>query len=106
MAEKKTLRNAKGEGSFKVNADGTVTHRKSVGFKANGRRKVITVTAKNKSACIREMRKKEAEWNNIKNGLHIGSTGYGRKLMLSPFAIPGVKQRFKGEIHRPQRVYD
>lgn len=59
MAEKKTLRNAKGEGSFKVNADGTVTHRKSVGFKANGRRKVITVTAKNKSACIREMRKKE-----------------------------------------------
>lgn len=30
MAEKKTLRNAKGEGSFKVNADGTVTHRKSV----------------------------------------------------------------------------
>ena len=53
MAEKKTLRNAKGEGSFKVNADGTVTHRKSVGFKANGRRKVITVTAKNKSACMR-----------------------------------------------------
>ena len=74
MAEKKTLRNAKGEGSFKVNADGTVTHRKSVGFKANGRRKVITVTAKNKSACIREMKKKENEWNNIKNGLHIGST--------------------------------
>ncbi|SCI14207.1 Site-specific recombinase XerD [uncultured Blautia sp.] len=74
MAEKKTLRNAKGEGSFKVNADGTVTHRKSVGFKANGRRKVITVTAKNKSACIREMKKKENEWNNIKNGLHIDST--------------------------------
>ena len=74
MAEKKIPRNAKGEGSFKVNADGTVTHRKSVGFKANGRRKVITVTAKNKSACIREMKKKENEWNNIKNGLHIDST--------------------------------
>lgn len=74
MAEKKTVRNAKGEGSFKVNADGTVTHRKSVGFKANGRRKVITVTAKTKSACIREMRKREDEWNSQKNRLHIDAT--------------------------------
>lgn len=55
-------RNAKGEGSFKFNPDGTVTHRKSVGFKQNGQRKILTVTATNKTACIREMRKKEAAW--------------------------------------------
>lgn len=57
------MRNAKGEGSFKQNADGSVTHRKSVGYKANGRRKVLTVTAANKTACLREMKRKEAEWN-------------------------------------------
>ena len=34
----------------------------------------MCLTAKNKSACIREMKKKENEWNNIKNGLHIDST--------------------------------
>ena len=33
-------RNAKGEGSFTVNPDGTVTHQKSVGYKANRRRKL------------------------------------------------------------------
>ena len=65
MNERK--RNAKGIGSFKQNADGTVTHRKSVGFKPNGRRKVFTVTAKTKSACIKEMRKKEEAWNRLKN---------------------------------------
>lgn len=65
MNERK--RNAKGVGSFKQNADGTVTHRKSVGFKPNGRRKVFTVTAKTKSACIKEMRKKEEAWNRLKN---------------------------------------
>jgi integrase len=59
-------RNAKGEGSFSVNEDGTVTHRKSVGFKANGNRKVLTVTEANKAACIREMRKKELEWQKQK----------------------------------------
>lgn len=56
-------RNAKGEGSFTVNSDGTVTHRKSVGYKPNGGRKVLTVTASSKAACIREMKKKEAAWN-------------------------------------------
>lgn len=56
-------RNAKGEGSFKVNADGTVTHRKSVGYKLNGSRKVLTITASSRAACIKEMKKKEAEWN-------------------------------------------
>lgn len=65
-------RNAKGEGSFKVNADGTVTHRKSVGYKVSGQRKILTVTAPNKSACIKEMRKKEAEWNKVKNRSAIG----------------------------------
>ncbi len=33
MGEK---RNAKGEGAFKINPDGIVTHRKSVGYKENG----------------------------------------------------------------------
>lgn len=56
-------RNAKGEGSFKENADGTITHRKSVGYKSDGKRKVLTVTEKTKAACIREMRKKEEIWN-------------------------------------------
>ena len=60
-------RNAKGEGSFKINPDGTVTHRKSVGYKASGQRKILTVTAPNKSACIKEMKKKEAEWNKVKD---------------------------------------
>lgn len=59
-------RNAKGEGSFKNNPDGTITHRKNVGYKPNGKRKVLTVTAPTKTACIREMKKKEAEWNNVK----------------------------------------
>lgn len=61
----KQKRNAKGEGSFKVNADGTVTHRKHVGYKANGNRKIITVTAKSRPACIKEMRKKEDEWREL-----------------------------------------
>lgn len=60
MEEKK--RNAKGEGSFTVNANKTVTHRKVVGYKSNGKRKVITVTADTKTACLKEMRKKEAAW--------------------------------------------
>lgn len=64
-------RNAKGEGSFLLNADGSITHRKSVGYKENGRRKVLTVTAATKSACIREMKKKETEWKRKKIASHI-----------------------------------
>lgn len=64
-------RNAKGEGSFILNPDGTITHRKSVGYKANGRRKVLTVTAATKTACIREMKKKEAAWKEKKASTHI-----------------------------------
>ena len=63
----KKQRNAKGEGSFTQNANGTITHRKSVGYKDNGGRKVLTVTAENKTACIRAMKKKEAEWEKQKN---------------------------------------
>ena len=59
MGEK---RNAKGEGAFKTNLDGTVTHRKSVGYKENGQRKVFTVTANTKAACLKEMKKKEDAW--------------------------------------------
>ena len=64
-------RNAKGEGSFTMNPDGSITHRKSVGYKPNGRRKVLTVTAATKAACIREMRKKEDAWNKKRAALHI-----------------------------------
>lgn len=67
----KMKRNAKGEGSFKINKNGSVTHRKNVGYKPNGRRKVLTVTAATKTACIREMKKKEAEWKRKKEAAHI-----------------------------------
>lgn len=72
----KMKRNAKGEGSFTVNPNGSVTHRKCVGYKDNGQRKVFTVTAKTKSACIREMKKRVDAWNNEKsrNCVTIGST--------------------------------
>lgn len=63
--------NVKGEGSFKVNKDGSVTHRKSVGYKPNGNRKVLTVTASSKAACIKAMKKKEAEWNEFKERMSI-----------------------------------
>ena len=69
--EMEQKRNAKGEGSFKINKDGTVTHRKSVGYKANGQRKILTVTAANKTACIREMKKKESQWEKQKNAEQI-----------------------------------
>lgn len=55
-------RNPKGAGSFKQNPDGSVTHRKCVGYKSDGNRKVLTVTASSKSACLREMKRKQAEW--------------------------------------------
>lgn len=60
------MRNARGEGSFTKNANGTVTHRKGVGYKADGGRKTLTVTASSRAACIREMKKKEAEWEQQK----------------------------------------
>ena len=69
--EMEQKRNAKGESSFKINKDGTVTHRKSLGYKANGHRKILTVTAANKTACIREMKKKESQWEKQKNAEQI-----------------------------------
>ena len=61
------MRNSKGEGSFHLNSDGSFTFRKGVGFKIDGRRKTLTVTAASKTACIREMKKKEMEWNESRN---------------------------------------
>ena len=76
-------RNAKGEGSFKENADGTITHRKSVGYKADGNRKILTVTADTKAACIREMRKKELEWHQTSSAEKIrGATTVTELCML------------------------
>ena len=60
-------RNARGEGSFKKNPDGTITHRKGVGYKPDGKRKTLTVTAVTKTACIKAMKKLEAEWNAEKS---------------------------------------
>ncbi|MBR1851616.1 MAG: tyrosine-type recombinase/integrase [Lachnospiraceae bacterium] len=65
------MRNSKGEGSFTVNANGSVTHRKSVGFKSNGARKILTVTCPSKAACIREMRKKEELWKQENDNRNI-----------------------------------
>lgn len=57
-----TFRNAKGEGSFKKNGNGTITMRKTVGYHADGSRKVITVTKNTKAACIKAMGEKTNEW--------------------------------------------
>ena len=73
-------RNAKGEGSFKENADGTITHRKSVGYKADGNRKILTVTADTKAACIREMRKKEIQWKQRSNAEKVRGVTTERKV--------------------------
>lgn len=69
-------RNPKGMGSFTENADGTITHRKCVGYKADGKRKTLTVTAANKSACIRNMKEKETEWKRKceNNSVNAGKT--------------------------------
>ena len=40
MADKK--RNPKGMGSFTKNADGSITHRKSIGRTVEGKRKVLS----------------------------------------------------------------
>jgi len=63
-------------GSFTKNPDGTITHRKGVGFKLDGRRKTLTVTESSKAACIRAMKKKEEEWNRQKDFviIHVGDT--------------------------------
>lgn len=55
-------RNAKGQGCFVDNDDGTFIYRKSVGKTPDGRRKVLVVRGKSKPACIQLMKKKEQEW--------------------------------------------
>lgn len=63
-------------GSFTENKDGSVTHRKCVGYKADGNRKTLTVTAANKSACIKKMKEKELEWKKKKEScsVNVGKT--------------------------------
>ena len=60
-------RAVKGQGSFKENPDGTITYRKGVGLKDDGKRKTLTVTAANRSICMRLMKEKEAAWLRKKN---------------------------------------
>lgn len=69
-------RNAKGEGSFTENPDGTITHRKSVGYKRDGGRKILTITETSKAAALKAMKKKEAQWEKQKKLICIqnGST--------------------------------
>ena len=67
-------RNAKGQGSFTRNDNGTVTYRKGVGFKADGNRKTLTVTAATEAACIKLMKQKEAEWLNEKRRTQISES--------------------------------
>ena len=55
-------RGTKGQGFFKDNPDGTVTYRKGVGYKDDGKRKTLTVTAKNRAVCMRLMKEKEDNW--------------------------------------------
>ena len=55
-------RGVKGQGSFKENPDGTITYRKGVGLKEDGKRKTLTVTAKTRAACMRLMQDKEKAW--------------------------------------------
>ena len=77
----KKIRAAKGEGSFAYNPDGTVTHRKSVGRKTNGKRKILTVTAQTKTACIREMKKKVKNKYDIFNIGEVDSYEKERNIM-------------------------
>lgn len=72
----KKKRNPKGMGTFKEKPDGTITHRKSVGYKPDGNRKVITVTSSSRSSCIKLMREKENAWKKQQqaNTISLGKT--------------------------------
>lgn len=61
-----TKRNPKGQGSFTENPDGTITYRKGVGSKSDGKRKTLTVTAANRTMCIKLMKQKEQKWEKEK----------------------------------------
>ena len=92
-------RNAKGEGSFKVNADGTVSHRKSVGYKADGSRKILTVTAANKAACIREMKKKEAIWQKQQEREMVGD-----KTTVSELCLMHLQYQVEQDELKPKSI--
>ncbi len=64
-------RNVKGQGCFVEREDGTYLYRKSVGTKADGKRKVLSVVGKNKSVCITRMKEKEALWEKEQRRLEI-----------------------------------
>ena len=55
-------RNANGQGSFSRLADGRIRMRKQHGFLDNGRPRVLTVTGKTESECIKRMVRKEADF--------------------------------------------
>ena len=61
-----TTRNAKGQGCFITCDDGMILFRKSAGYKADGKRKILVVKAKSKEACIKLMKEKEDKWNKQK----------------------------------------
>ena len=60
-------RNPNGQGNFTILDNNKVRMRKQCGYQANGRPKILTVTADSKSACIRAMKIKENEWEKEQN---------------------------------------
>ena len=66
-----TKRNPKGQGSFTENPDGTITYRKGVGNKSDGKRKTLTVTAANRTMCIKLMKQKEQKWEKENSLSHL-----------------------------------
>ena len=60
------IRRAKGEGHWCRNNAGGFTLRKSVGYKADGHRKVLTVSASSKPEALKKMKKKEKQWEEEK----------------------------------------
>lgn len=59
-------RNANGQGSFSKLEDGRIRMRKQHGFLDNGRPRVLTVTGKTESECIKRMVRKVAEFEEEK----------------------------------------
>lgn len=63
-------RRERGTGSFCENSDGSYTFRKVVGYKADGRRKTLTVSAVTKNKCYQLMKKKEDQWKTEQKKTH------------------------------------
>lgn len=62
MSEAKKSRNIKGQGCFVSLDNGMILYRKSAGYTANGKRKVLTVRGNSKPVCIQLMKEKEKAW--------------------------------------------